>query len=73
MVAVTVDGCHPLCIKRIKGKGLCKKMLTEIEYMKDLEGVPGLSRVLGYSVKPMAFLMTRHGTTTFQAILEKCA
>ena len=36
----------------------------EVKLLKALEWVAGLPRVLGYSVKPPAYLMTRHGTHT---------
>ena len=45
-------------------------MLEEVECLKALEGVAGLPRVLGYSVKPIAFLMTQHGTITLDDLVK---
>ena len=66
VVAVTI-GCTPLCIKiRTNSRYIGSAMLKEIQYLKELEGVAGLPRVLGYSNNPGAYIMTRHGTTTLE-------
>ena len=44
-------------------------ILSEIKSLKALEGVAGLPRVLGFSARPAAYLMTRHGTTTLDRLV----
>ena len=47
--AVTVKGCDPLCIKVMQSQRDLKAMLREVKFLKALEGVDGLPRVLGFS------------------------
>ena len=68
VVAVTVEGCYPLCIK-VYADGI-GNMMEEVKNLKALEGVAGLPRVFGFSTNPPAFIMTRHGTTTLDKIDE---
>ena len=45
-------------------------ILSEIKSLKALDGVAGLPRVLGFSARPAAYLMTRHGTTTLDRLVS---
>ena len=47
-----------------------QKIFQECWYMKTLEAVPGLPRVVGFSAKPLAFLMTRHGRYNLWDVME---